>query len=103
MTDEFDEVAAQQIVGKCVVVGITYTDDAGRSVDQTQFHGRVVRANAEEGLVLVRPSGEEFRLPPLLKALQKASPGEYRLRSTGEVVVNPDYTCTWSVRKPECP
>ena len=103
MTDEFNEIAAQQIIGKCVVVGVTYTDDADRPVDQTQFDGRVVRANAQEGLVLVRPSGEEVRLPPFLKALQKASPGEYRLRSTGEVVVNPDYTCTWSVRKPEGP
>jgi hypothetical protein len=69
-------------------------------VDQRQFHGRVVRANAWEGIVLVQPSDEGVRLPPLLKAIQKASPGEYRLSTTGEVVVNPDYTCTWSVTRP---
>ncbi len=101
MTEEFDEVAAQRIVGKYVLVGVTYTDDADQPVDQAQFHGRVVRVNAQEGVVLVQQSGEEVRLPPFLKVLQKASPGEYRLRSTGEVVVNPDYTCTWSVRRPK--
>ena len=100
MTGEFDEVAAQQLIGKRVVVGVTYTDESGRPIEQRQFHGRVVRANAGEGIVLARPSGEEVRLPPLLKALQMASPGEYRLRSTGEVVVDPDYTCTWSVTRP---
>jgi len=100
MTDEFDEAVAPQLIGKYVLVGVTYTDEADRPVDQRQFHGRVVRANAGEGSVPVQASGEEVRLPPVLKALQKASPGEYRLRTTGEVVVNPDYTCTWSVTRP---
>lgn len=99
MEEQFDEVAAQKLVGKYILVGITYTDDSDEPVEQKQFHDRVVRANATEGVVLVQQSGEELRLPPFLKPFQVARPGEYRLRSTGEVVVDPDYTCTWSVKR----
>ncbi len=41
--------------------------------------------------------GGVFRLPFDPEALKVAAPGEYRLRSTGEVVVNPDFTTVWSV------
>ena len=97
---EFDEKAAQGLVGKYVLVGVTYTDDRDEPVGQKQYHGRIVRANAREGVVIVQQSGDEMRLPPFLKAFQPARPGEYRIRSTGEVVMNPDYTCTWSVKEP---
>ncbi len=97
---EFDEKGAQGLVGKYVLVGITYTDDCDEPIGQKQFHGRVVRANAREGVVILQQSGEEMKLPPFLKAFQPARPGQYRLHSTGEVVVDPDYTCTWSVKKP---
>lgn len=101
MQPDFDETAAQKLVGKYVLVGVTYTDDRDNPVDQEQFHGRILRANAEEGVVILRASGEEMRLPPFLKAFEPARPGEYRLRSTGEVVVDPDFTCTWFVRRPD--
>jgi hypothetical protein len=39
-------------------------------------------------------------LPPDTRAFQKASPGEYRLKSTGEVVADPDYTAMWTLRSP---
>jgi hypothetical protein len=99
MSEDFDEVAALSLIGKYVVVGVNYTDQNGELVEQKQFHGRVVRANAREGVVLIQPSGDEMKLPPFLRAFQPARPGEYRLRSTGEVVANPDYTCTWSVTR----
>jgi len=39
-------------------------------------------------------------LPPEPEAYEPAPPGEYRLRSTGEVVVDPDYLTTWTVGSP---
>ena len=45
----------------------------------------------------VAGSGEEEWLPPHLEAYQEAAEGEYRLRSTGEVVVDPDWLCTWTI------
>jgi hypothetical protein len=44
--------------------------------------------------------GEVYRLPPDLRPVTDAAPGEYRLRSTGEVIVDPDVTITWTITNP---
>jgi hypothetical protein len=41
--------------------------------------------------------GEEFNLPPDTRAIEIASAGEYRLRTTGEVVMDPDFTAMFSI------
>jgi hypothetical protein len=46
---------------------------------------------------MILPSGETYSLPPDYSNIFAAPPGEYRLRVTGEVVANPDYTTTWSI------
>ena len=45
-------------------------------------------------------NGEIFTLPPDPRAYVPAPPGEYRLKATGEVVVDPDFTCTFDVVPP---
>lgn len=101
MTDDWDDGKASEFIGKRVLVGITYLDAAEKVIEQKQFHGFVVRANRKEGVVLsLASNGKELKLPPSTRVLELAAPGEYRLRSTGEIVVDPDYTCTWSVKKP---
>jgi len=50
--------------------------------------------------IRLKDTNEDFTLPPDLSAFQKAQPGEYRLRRTGEVIVNPDYLCVWIVQAP---
>ncbi len=42
---------------------------------------------------------EQYNLPPDTRAIEIASPGEYRLRATGEVVVDPHYTAMFSIQK----
>ncbi len=42
-------------------------------------------------------SGGHYDLPPDVRTFEEARPGEYRLRSTGEIVVDPDFTSTWIV------
>jgi len=71
------------------------------SSNSGNFHGRVARASTAEGVILQTASGEEIWLPPDFDSYHPADPGEYRLRSTGEVVVNPDYTATWTVWPPD--
>ena len=44
--------------------------------------------------------GELLTLPPDLRPFQPAPAGSYRLRSTGEVVLDPDYLATWTIRRP---
>lgn len=100
MPNEFD-VDSAELLGAYVVVGITRLNYGGKVVEQRQFHGRVVRATRAEGVVIVNAAGQELKLPPDGRAFTPADPGEYRLRSTGEVVVDPDYTATWTVTPPE--
>ena len=40
--------------------------------------------------------GSTLILPGDLSSTRIARPGEYKLRSTGEVVTNPDFLATWN-------
>ena len=98
----FDEAMARGMVGKYVLIGLTYYDYQGQFVQQKQIHGRIVAADPRGiGVELkgVR-DGETYWLPPDTRSFQDAAPGEYRLRSTGEVICNPDLLTTWIIDKP---
>jgi hypothetical protein len=87
------------MVGRVLLVGVSYLDEVGEVRDQIQFAGVVL---AVDPLVTIERSGKDpFTLPPVPDAYDIADPGEYRLRSTGEVVVDPDFVTTWTVRPPE--
>ena len=86
------------IVGKHVLIGLTYVDERGDVTRQEQRHGLIVRADDEGVTVqLAGRTGDEMRLPPAREAFEPAAEGEYRLRQTGEVVVNPDLIATWTI------
>jgi hypothetical protein len=90
---------ALRMVGKHVLVGKTYVrgEDV---VEQVQFHGVIEQASERNGFALRRAdTGEIEWLPPDMRAFERAEPGEYRLRSTGEVVVDPDILSTWVVER----
>lgn len=99
---EFDSQKARELIGKHCLVGLTYCDKSGKEIEQKQFHGDIIMASEQEGIVLrLRPSGEEFKLPPDLRAFLPAKPGTYTLKNTGETVINPDLLTTWTINKPE--
>lgn len=63
----------------------------------------MIEADPGEGIALRLEgarAGETYRLPPDLRAFAPAPPGEYRLRETGEVVVDPDYTTSRTIDPP---
>lgn len=92
----FDEKLARSYVGKHLLIGITYLDPQGRVIDRKQMHGIIVRVGAEEGVVVrLHGTERECAFPPDLSGYRALPPGEYRLPSTGEVVVNPDLGCDW--------
>jgi hypothetical protein len=92
----FTVEAAEQFIGKRIIVGITHVDHTNQPVSQEQYQGRIVRASQREGIVIQTPSGEERRLPPDLRAMFGARRGQYSLRSTGQVVANPDLQTSWT-------
>ncbi len=89
-------ITYENLMGKTLLAGLTYYTKDNVFIEQKQLWGTVIEANEEK--ILVRQSnGEVFSLPPNLRAITVARPGEYRLRSTGEVVVNPDFLATWTI------
>lgn len=109
MTNEdqppWDEVSAESLVGKRVLVGITTLAPDGETLlDQDQYYGVITAADSKKGFRIDCSgilAGTAKFLPPDLRGFRDAPPGEYTLRSTGEVVVNPDVICTWNVIKPK--
>jgi len=87
------------MVGEHVLVGKTYV--RGESVLQhVQFHGVIEDASERQGFAVRRSdTGDIEWLPPDMRAFQQAPPGEYMLRSTGEVVVDPDMVSSWVVER----
>jgi hypothetical protein len=92
----FSDEEVRAVLGKRVLVGITHRTLKGEVESLEQFWGVAQRVNLREGLVLKLASFEERALPPDLSRLEPASPGNYRLKDTGEVVVDPDFTVMWT-------
>jgi hypothetical protein len=101
----WDQDEAEWLLGKYVLIGVTdYASDGKTVLSQEQYHGRIVAADEKVGVKIECEgvwAGKTMNLPPDLRSFQLARPGEYRLRSTGEVVTNPDLVATWSVHTTE--
>lgn len=100
---EYDEEAEKEItfdelIGKVLLVGITYYTHDNEYIEQKQFYGTVTEAN--ETLIRVKQKdGTDFTLPPDLSSTKRARQGEYKLRYTGEIVVDPDFLATWNLNR----
>jgi len=94
----FSEAAANELMGKRVIVGLTRLTHDGRLIRHDQYHGRIVRANRTEGIVLQAPAGGELKLLPDLRPFFGARRGQYRFRGSGEIVADADLQTTWTYR-----
>lgn len=97
----WDVQRAESLDGATVLVGITFVSPEGD--EQSQFYGTVMDVSPVDGITLRlegQRSGETYTLPPDLDAFEPAAPGEYRLRSTGEVLIDPDFTTSWTINAP---
>lgn len=99
---DFDLELASTYIDKYILIGVTYFDHFGKELEQQQMHGIVEKVDATGFTIRLKGGreGETWNMPPVLEAISAANPGEYRLRTTGEVVVDPDLLTTWSVTKP---
>lgn len=87
--------------GKRVVVGLTFEDFDEALVGHAQFHCRIARINAHEGMVLERlDGGPTFNVPPVVDQLEPARLYEYHFKSTGEVVYGPDFELMLTIAVP---
>ena len=72
----FDEEEARGIIGKHLLVGVTHRNRADEVTGYEQFHGEIVRATRDEGIILrLDGTATERWAPPDLSRLEPASPG----------------------------
>ena len=94
------EITFSDLIGKTILIGLTYYTADNEFIEQKQYCGTVIESNKNRILVKLN-DGKILGLPPDLSSTKIAPPGEYRLRSTGEVVVDPDYLTTWNINRPK--
>ena len=93
-----DNITFSDLAGKTILIGLTYYTADDELIEQKQCWG-TVREASEKGILVQLNDGELFGLPPDLSSTKIAPRGEYRLRSTGEIVLNPDYLTTWNITR----
>jgi hypothetical protein len=99
-SDLISESQAAALIGKHVVVGLTFVDADQKPIRLTQLHGYVVKVNRREGIMLKQADGSEYELPPTLEGFQKVPKGSScTLRSTGELVGDVDYLVSYTVNQ----
>jgi hypothetical protein len=101
---EWDQSEADWLIGKIVLVGITRRASDGTTIkSHGRYHGKIVRADRGAGIAIECEgiwSGKTITLPPMTGAFHPANSGEYCLRSTGEIIKDPDVLTTWSITEP---
>ena len=98
---DWDAEKAAALLGRRVLIGLTYIDSDGERLEQ--MYGIVASADPGEGIAINLEGvnqGTVYRLPPHIDAFRPASAGEYKLASTQEVVTDPDYVTTWVINGP---
>ncbi len=89
------------MIGARVVIGVTYHGVG--DVRPEQMFGTIESVDAVTGFKFILDGsrrGEAYRLPPQIDVFKPARPGEYRLKATDEIVIDPDYTTAWTFAKP---
>jgi len=98
---QLDEAKAPEYVGKTVLLGVTYLDHDEKLLGRKQWVGTITAFSNSDGIrIKLRDSDDPCALPPDPRGIRKATPGTYKLSSTGEEIVDPDYLATWTSVKP---
>lgn len=106
MTDQTDEhwdaAFAKTLLGKTLLMNLTFLDDDGEVQERQQFFGVVIDATEDEGIVLDllgEHDGDTYTLPPQTSAIKAAEPGVTSL--DGET---PDFVANWIIHgQPDVP
>ena len=86
----------EQLIGKTLLIGVTYRSHDGQLTERKQFFGPITEITRKRGIVIHDEiSDAEYCLPPDLKQLHPAKKGNYTLKASGRVITNPDYTTQW--------
>jgi hypothetical protein len=84
--------------GKLFLIGLTFIDEEGEVIEQYQTHGTVARLTVDGFFKILREDHSIFTIPYDRDTIKIAKAGEYREKTTGEIIRNPDFIMTWRVK-----
>jgi len=96
MSDE-----SETILGKRILVGLTYLDRKGNIDRQIQLHGPITRLTGSTLYFERSDGGGEFSIPFDGELDTTDSEAIYTLKSSGEVVENVHFLSTWTIHPPK--
>ena len=85
------------LIGRTILVGLTYLDSKGAVERQVQYFGTIESVGSDGWMNVERDGASVVKRPCDAKAMQVAAKGTYRLRSTGEEIVDPEILATWTI------
>ena len=87
----------EQLKNKVFLIGLTFLNEKGELIEQYQTHGIIVELT-DDGIFKIKKDDESiFQMPYDSDTIEVAKEGEYRERSTGIVIKNPDYIMSWEI------
>lgn len=103
MTDEdidlhWDPALAASLIGKTLLMNLTFLDDDGEVLERQQFFGVVIDADEGEGItldLLGEHDGDTYTLPPQTSAIKAAEAGVISLAGD-----KPDFVASWIIHGP---
>ena len=91
------DIRKKSLLGKYLLVGISLCNSRDEVEVSFNRHGRIIEIS-EAQIVIQRPNGSKYYLPPCFDFIQPGGPGEYHLSDAGEVVVDPELTAQLSIK-----
>ncbi|ALL12617.1 hypothetical protein [Caulobacter henricii] len=93
--EHWDPDLAHSLIGKTLMLGLTFLDDEGEVLERQQFFGVVIEANDQTGIaldLLGEQDGDIYTLPPQTSAIIPTPQGVTTL--SGET---PDFVVNWFI------
>lgn len=94
-SEHWDEALAKALIGKTLLVGLTFLDDDGEITERQQFFGVVIEADAHDGILLDllgAHDGDTYALPPQTSNILAAEAGVTSLEGDA-----PDFVVSWAI------
>jgi len=92
-----NQISHNAVIGKLVIIGISFYDSNDRLIDTFQTHGIVVEPNDSQILRIKKKDNGIFQLPYEPITIQEAAPGKYSEKHSSTIITNPDYMILWSI------
>lgn len=83
--------------GKLVLIGINFVEKEGELIESYQTHGRVLELTDDGIFKINKNDNSLFQIPYDLESIEQAEKGEYREKTTGLIINDPDFIITWDI------